>query len=202
MSEFDEPIGPVVFRPSRVVYGMEFIGGWIAIALFVWYFKYYGFPMVFLVIAYSLFALIALASVLTLSILLPGAAEVRLTPTGYVMKFMFHETSEVPWSDYIEFGAVAPFQDGLRGLLRRYAIVDLRKRVMCNYSDAYKERMSQRLSGGNRLKRWERRLAKTKTRTGYERVFPYRFGTQTKEVAQQMERFRQRAEQDRNGARL
>ena len=201
MIDFNDPTEPVVFRPSRVVYGAEFIGGWTIIAVWVFGARYLGFHGVFLVIAYSFFAIMGLASILTLTMLLPGAVEIRLTPTGYIMKFMFHEASETPWSDYLEFGAVAPFQDGIREFVRRYAIVDFRKRVMCNYSDAYKGKINQRLSGSNRLNSWKRRLEKTKNRTGYERVFPCRFGSQTEEVARQMEKFRQRAEQQENGSR-
>jgi hypothetical protein len=184
----------VVFRPSRVLNGMELLVGWVVIAfLFVLAPTYTGFPIVLRLIFYLFAAIFGMLSIVNVINLLPGAVELRLTQTGYIRKTMFREMPERSWKNYREFAAVAPFRKGILSVVGLLSLTYWRKYVMWNYSDAFKQTVKMRLTNTDRLEKWERRLAKTRKRTGYEKMLMYKFGRRTEEVAEQMEAFRRRA---------
>jgi len=119
--------------------------------------------------------------------LLPGASALTLTTSGFSRKLFYRSMRERPWDDYAEFGVAPQFKGTW---LSYYPWNILLKMVMWNYAESYKSRIIKRIANTKAGIRWEKAIAKTKARTGYDSGFADNYGMSADKLAALMNEIR------------
>lgn len=132
--------------------------------------------------------LMGFSSIFEITNTLPGASFLRLTDRGFTRRTLFKTLPERQWDSFAKFNAVKMFQGTPLSWLPGSSLM---KRVMWNYSDSYRIRTKAKFTSEAKRLRWERAIAKIKSRTGFEGGLPDNYGMEAGKLAALMNEFKQ-----------